>query len=136
MLISSERVAVVVRTVAQTAVSHDKLRKLRQLADGWPASVAGAGRTPPLDRVVLARLWLTHLVQLWLFTRGAFGSRAVRGRAASLSAVALMAGQVPFTVAGLGARDVVLVVLLARYMTPESAAAMGVLISTRGCCPR
>ena len=46
-----------------------------------------------------------------------------------------MAGQVPFTVAGLGARDVVLVVLLARYMTPESAAAMGVLISTRGLLP-
>ena len=55
--------------------------------------------------------------------------------AASLSAVALMAGQIPFTFAGLGARDVVLVVLLARYMTPESAAAMGVLISTRGLLP-
>jgi hypothetical protein len=54
---------------------------------------------------------------------------------ASLSAVALMAGQIPLTFAGLGARDVALVVLLARYMTPEMAAAMGLLISTRGLLP-
>jgi uncharacterized membrane protein YbhN (UPF0104 family) len=54
---------------------------------------------------------------------------------ASLSAVALMAGQLPFTFAGLGTRDVALVVLLARYMAPESAAAMGILIATRGFLP-
>ena len=54
---------------------------------------------------------------------------------ASLSALALMAGQVPFTIAGLGTRDVALVVLLAGYMAPESAAAMGVLIATRGLLP-
>ena len=53
---------------------------------------------------------------------------------ASLSAIALMAGQLPLTFAGLGARDVALVVLLS-YMAPESAAAMGVLISTRGLLP-
>jgi uncharacterized membrane protein YbhN (UPF0104 family) len=53
----------------------------------------------------------------------------------SLSAVALMAGQIPFTIAGLGARDVLLVVLLGQYMSRESAAAMGVLISTRGLLP-
>jgi glycosyltransferase 2 family protein len=54
---------------------------------------------------------------------------------ASLSAVALMAGQVPLTVAGLGVRDVALVVLLAGYMPAESAAAMGVLIATRNLLP-
>ena len=54
---------------------------------------------------------------------------------ASLSAIALMAGQLPFTFAGLGTRDVALVVLLARYMAPESAAAMGVLIATRNLLP-
>ena len=54
---------------------------------------------------------------------------------ASLSAVALMAGQLPFTVAGLGTRDAALVVLLANYMAPESAAAMGILIATRNLVP-
>ena len=79
-------------------------------------------------------LWLTHLIQIWLFTV-ALSASVPFAVCASLSAVALMAGQLPFTVAGLGARDVALVVLLSRYMPPESAAAMGVLISTRGLLP-
>lgn len=54
---------------------------------------------------------------------------------ASLSAVALMVGQLPFTFAGLGSRDVALVVLLARSSTPELAAAMGVLMTTWALLP-
>ncbi len=46
-----------------------------------------------------------------------------------------MAGQLPFTVAGLGARDLALVVLLAGYTTPEHIAALAVLIATRGLLP-
>jgi uncharacterized membrane protein YbhN (UPF0104 family) len=79
-------------------------------------------------------LWLAHLFQLWLFTV-ALSMRIPFTVSASLSAVALMVGQLPFTFAGLGARDVALVVLLARYTTPELAAAMGVLMSTRGLLP-
>jgi len=54
---------------------------------------------------------------------------------AGLSAIALMAGQLPFTLGGLGARDMALVVLLAGYMKPEAAAAMAILISTRSLLP-
>ena len=134
LLIISERVASFVQTIAHAAVPYQKLRKLRQLADGWPAllRVLG-GRRRWIVSYSLA-LWFTHLVQIWLFTR-ALSVPVPFTVGASLSAVALMAGQIPFTFAGLGARDVVLVVLLARYMTPESAAAMGVLISTRGLLP-
>jgi hypothetical protein len=71
---------------------------------------------------------------LWLFTV-ALGLGIPFTVSVSLSAVALMAGQLPFTFAGLGARDVALVVLLAGYTTPELAAAMGVLISSRGLLP-
>jgi uncharacterized protein (TIRG00374 family) len=134
LLIISEPVAAQMRRVVHAAVRHERLRKLRQLADGWPAllRVLG-GRRRWIVSYSLA-LWLTHLTQIWLFTR-ALSVPVPFTVAASLSAVALMAGQIPFTFAGLGARDVVLVVLLARYMTPESAAAMGVLISTRGLLP-
>jgi uncharacterized membrane protein YbhN (UPF0104 family) len=79
-------------------------------------------------------LWLTHLFQIWLFTV-ALSLHVPFTVCASLSAIALMAGQLPLTVAGLGTRDVALVVLLAPYMAPESAAAMGVLISTRNFIP-
>lgn len=134
VLISSERAADLVRTAATRALPHEKLRKLHDLADGWPGLLRLLrGRRRAVVSFSLA-LWLTHLIQIWLFTL-ALSARVPFTVAASLSAVALMAGQVPFTIAGLGARDVVLVVLLASYMTPESAAAMGVLMSTRNFLP-
>jgi glycosyltransferase 2 family protein len=133
ILISSERAADIVRA-ARRALPHTKLRKLHDLTDGWPALLRMLrGRRRAIVSFSLA-LWLTHLIQIWLFTL-ALSASVPFTVAASLSAVALMAGQVPFTFAGLGARDVVLVVLLASYMTPESAAAMGVLIATRNFLP-
>ena len=134
VLITSLRAALLVRTIAHTAVAHRKLKKLRQLADGWPALLQALGGRRRWIVSYSIALWLTHLTQIWLFTV-ALSVPVPFMVSASLSAVALMAGQVPFTIAGLGARDVVLVVLLARYMTAESAAAMGVLISTRGLLP-
>lgn len=133
ILISSERAAEIVRTVRR-ALPHERLRKVHDLTDGWPALVRMLrGRRRVVVSFSLA-LWLTHLVQIWLFTL-ALSAPVPFTVAASLSAVALMAAQIPFTFAGLGARDVVLVVLLASYMTPESAAAMGVLIATRNFLP-
>jgi len=134
LLIASERVASLVQTIAHAAVPHERLRTIRQLADGWPALLRMLGGRRRWIVSYSLVLWLTHLTQIWLFTR-ALSVPVPFTVAASLSAVALMAGQLPFTFAGLGARDVVLVVLLARYMTPEAAAAMGVLISTRGLLP-
>ena len=46
-------------------------------------------------------LWLAHLFQIWLFTV-ALSTQVPFFVCASLSAVALMAGQMPFTLAGLG----------------------------------
>jgi uncharacterized protein (TIRG00374 family) len=134
VLISSERAAGIVRTAARRGLPHETLRKLHDVADGWPRLIRELrGRRRFVVSFSLA-LWLTHLIQIWLFTV-ALSARVPFTVAASLSAVALMAAQIPFTFAGVGARDVVLVVLLASYMTPESAAAMGVLIATRNFLP-
>jgi uncharacterized protein (TIRG00374 family) len=134
VLISSERAAAAVRTTVRQALPSTRLRKLHQLADGWPGLLERLrGRRRWIVSYSLA-LWLTHLFQIWLFTV-ALSLDIPFTVSASLSAVALMVGQLPFTFAGLGARDVALVVLLAGYTTPELAAAMGVLISTRGLLP-
>jgi len=134
VLISSETAADVVRTVARRTLANRKFRKLHELADGWPGLIRLLrGRRRSVVSYSLA-LWMTHLIQIWLFTL-ALSAPVPFMASASLTAIALMAGQVPFTFAGLGVRDVVLVVLLASYMTPESAAAMGVLISTRNLLP-
>ena len=134
VLISSERAAAVWRSLMMRLIPDGKLRKLRQLAMGWP-DLLEVLRTRRVWIVPFSLLlWLAHLFQIWLFTI-ALSLHVPFTACASLSAIALMAGQLPLTVAGLGTRDVALVVLLASYMAPESAAAMGVLISTRNFLP-
>jgi uncharacterized protein (TIRG00374 family) len=134
VLISSERAAAAWRSLMMRLIPDGRLRKLRQLAMGWPdlLEVLRTRRTWIVPFSLL--LWLAHLFQIWLFTI-ALSLDVPFTVCASLSAIALMAGQLPLTVAGLGTRDVALVVLLTPYMAPESAAAMGVLISTRNFLP-
>lgn len=133
-LIASARLALFLRAFMARAFPHRRLKKLRKLAYGWPDLLQTLrGRR----RWIVAHslfLWLVHLIQMWLFTV-TLGADVPFTVCASLSAVALMAGQIPFTIAGLGTRDVALVLLLSRYMAPEAAAAMGVLISTRNLLP-
>jgi uncharacterized protein (TIRG00374 family) len=134
ILILSERAADLWRAVMARALPRRKLRKVRELAEGWPDLLQLLrGRRAGVVLFSLV-LWLVHLTQIWMFTV-ALSVRMPFMVCASLSAVALMAGQVPLTFAGLGARDVALVVLMAGYMTPEEAAAMGILISTRNLLP-
>lgn len=134
VLISSERAAAVWRALTMRLIPDGKLRKLRQLAVGWPDLLEVLRNRRQWIVPFSLLLWLTHLFQIWLFTV-ALSLNVPFTVCASLSAIALMAGQLPLTVAGLGTRDVALVVLLASYMPPESAAAMGVLISTRNLLP-
>lgn len=134
VLISSERAAALLRAGVARALPHQRLRRLQDLAQGWPdllRVLRGRRRGVVLFSVVL---WLVHLIQIWMFAV-ALAVPIPFTVCASLSAVALMAGQLPLTVAGLGARDVALVVLLSGYATPEKAAAMGILIATRGLLP-
>jgi uncharacterized membrane protein YbhN (UPF0104 family) len=84
--------------------------------------------------VVSLILWFTHLGQIWLFTI-ALSAPVPFAACASLTALALLAGQVPFTIAGVGTRDVALVILLSRYMPSHVAAALGLLMSTRNFLP-
>jgi hypothetical protein len=123
-----------VPAIARRLLPHERLRKLHDLAEGWPGLQRTLGGRRRWIVGYSLVLWLTHLIQIWFFTF-ALSARLPFTLVTSLSAVALMAGQIPFTIAGLGARDVLLVVLLGQYMSRESAAAMGVLISTRGLLP-
>jgi len=134
VLISSARVALYGRALMARAFPHRRLKRLRKIAQGWPDLLLMLrGRRRWIVAYSLF-LWLTHLVQIWLFTV-TLAVDVPFTVCASLAAVALMAGQLPLTVAGLGTRDVALVLLLAQYVAPEPAAAMGVLISTRNFLP-
>jgi uncharacterized protein (TIRG00374 family) len=134
VLILSLPVARFLRAATAKAIPHPRLRKLVDLVQGWPdllARLRGRRRWVVLFSMFL---WLVHVVQIWMFTV-TLSAGIPFTVAASLTAVALMAGQLPFTFGGLGARDVALVVLLAGYVTPATAAALGILIATRGFLP-
>jgi hypothetical protein len=134
VLIMSDRAALFMRALVARALPARKLRRLHEIADGWPDLLSRLRRRRRWIVGYSLLLWLGHLFQIWMFTV-ALSEEVPLTVCASLSAVALMAGQLPLTFAGLGTRDVALVVLLSRYMAPESAAAMGVLIFTRGLVP-
>ena len=109
-------------------------KKLGDLAAGWPALHRDLdGRRM---RVVLLSmfLWLAQLTQFWFFAI-ALSIAVPLTVCMTFAAVALMAGQLPLTFAGVGARDVALVATLSGYAPPESAAAMGVLAATRNFLP-
>jgi uncharacterized membrane protein YbhN (UPF0104 family) len=134
LLITSERASDLWRAFVTHVLPHGRLKKLHGLVEGWPDLLhVIRGRRRWIIPFSLL-LWLSHLFQIWLFTI-ALGVPVPFFVCISLSAVALLAGQLPLTFAGLGTRDVALVVLMARYMAPESAAAMAVLISTRNFLP-
>lgn len=134
VLTLSDRAATMVRTIISSVAPSRLPRRVRDLADGWPDLIRHLRGRRGWIVVYSLLLWLTHLFQLWLFTR-TLGATVPFTVSAALSAVALMAGQLPFTFAGLGARDLALVVLMRPYMPAEAAAAMGILTATRNLLP-
>jgi len=134
LLILSDRMATVVPRLLNSALPFRRLKKLRDLAHGWPGLLQVLrGRRRWIVSFSLL-LWLTHLIQIWMFSV-TLSLSIPFVICACLSGVALLAGQLPFTFSGLGTRDVALVVLLSHYTPPESAAAVGVLIATRNFLP-
>jgi len=133
VLISSQRVARLLPAIVARVIPV-RFRRLRSVARGWPELLEVLrGRRRWIVALSLL-LWLVNLVQIWMFAL-ALSVPIPFAECASLSAVAMTAGLVPFTLAGLGARDVALVVLLEGYVSAESAAAMGILIATRNLLP-
>jgi uncharacterized protein (TIRG00374 family) len=134
VLVLSERAAFAVVTLVRSITPSRRLKVVHSLADGWPALHRGLRGSRGTIALFSIFLWLVQLTQVWLFTH-ALSITIPFTVLASLGAVALMAGQLPFTFAGIGARDVALVVLLAGYASPEAASAVGVLTALRVLLP-
>lgn len=93
------------------------------------------------DKAKLARIaansifiWFLHLVQIWMFTVALREAVPFLSNLA-LSPLAILAGLLPLTFAGVGTRDAALVFLYARYMPEAAGAALGVLCTLRYVLP-
>ena len=93
------------------------------------------------DKAQLARIaanslfiWFLHLVQIWMFTI-ALNQHVPFLANLPLSPLAILAGLLPLTFAGVGTRDAALVFFYAPYMSAAAGAALGVLCTLRYVLP-
>jgi uncharacterized membrane protein YbhN (UPF0104 family) len=78
-------------------------------------------------------IWIGHLLQLWLFAR-ALGSVPLAGSMAA-STLAILAGLLPFTMGGIGIRDLAIVYFYHQWLSLPQCAALGLLATLRYLLP-
>ncbi|MEO1401566.1 MAG: lysylphosphatidylglycerol synthase transmembrane domain-containing protein [Cyanobacteria bacterium J06635_1] len=90
------------------------------------------GDTGQLTRVagMSVFVWFLHLLQIWLFIL-ALNAWAPPLISFALSPLAILAGLLPLTFAGVGTRDAALVALYAPYFGSATGAALGLLCTSR-----
>jgi uncharacterized protein (TIRG00374 family) len=92
-----------------------------------PANLAGMA-------VGSVLLWGIHMVQIWLFIVALNGVVPFMTSLA-LTPLAILAGLLPLTIAGVGTRDVALITLYQPYFAVATGAALGLLCTTRYLLP-
>ncbi|OLS42309.1 lysylphosphatidylglycerol synthase transmembrane domain-containing protein [Rhodovulum sulfidophilum] len=116
------------------------LRATRPLARDWGAVVRRLRSRPgslTLCLALTALLWLGHLVQISLMAAslGVSGDASFWAHFMALMPIAIVAGLIPLTFAGVGTRDAAIVMLIGAQAGPETAAALGVLFWLRYLVP-
>lgn len=111
--------------------------RLRGTIEAWRSvqeKLAGE-RTAAVSIVALSLgAWGLHLAQIWMFAR-ALNAVPPLLKTLALAALALLAGLVPVTLAGIGTRDAALIYLFRDYLTQEGGAALGLLCTLRYVAP-
>ncbi|WP_204138098.1 lysylphosphatidylglycerol synthase transmembrane domain-containing protein [Halomicronema sp. CCY15110] len=133
LLLGSTRFANLFFALGQQLAPQKIKVKFKQLQVAWGEMHAYFWR----DRRQLLRvtgisvfIWLLHLLQIWLFIL-ALNAWVPFLTSLALSPLAILAGLLPLTFAGVGTRDAALVFLYAPYLDAATAAALGLLCTSR-----
>jgi uncharacterized protein (TIRG00374 family) len=137
LLLASQRFAGAFFRLAKAVVPAGPREKVVRLEEAWDEMHAHFWGDPSqLARIAATSLviWFFHLFQIWLFTR------AVRAQAPfvanlALAPLAILAGLLPLTFAGVGTRDAAILALYRSFLTPPQAAAVGLLCTSRYVLP-
>ena len=136
-MLASSRLAATLLGAARRIAPLRARRALLSLENSWEIMRAYYWREPlRLLRVVLISLtiWLLHLLQIWLFAL-ALGADLPLATGLALAPLAILAGLLPITLAGVGTRDAALIALFRGYMDPATGAALGLLATLRYLLP-
>lgn len=98
------------------------------------AYVLGNRRAIGAVAAVSVLLWFLHGAQIWLLIL-ALGAWTPFGANMVLAPLALLAGMLPITLAGIGTRDAAIIFLYAPFLAPATAAALGLLTLIRYLVP-
>ena len=79
-------------------------------------------------------IWFGHLSQIWFFTL-ALNASAPFVQSLALSSLAILAGLLPLTFAGVGTRDAAFIMFYQPYFSQEVGAALGLLCTSRYVLP-
>lgn len=111
--------------------------KIENLAGSWETMHGLFWRKPARAAGLLVFsvfLWFLHLVQIWLFIL-ALGAEVPLLSALALAPLAILAGLLPLTFAGVGTRDAALIFLFRPFMDAGTGAALGLLCTLRYVLP-
>ncbi len=113
------------------------LKKVQALESGWKEMQnhfwADKGRVMRIAALSVL-IWFLHLLQIWLFIL-ALRAFVPFIFALGLAPLAILAGLLPFTFAGIGTRDAALIFLYQPYFDAAVAAALGLLCTARYLMP-
>jgi uncharacterized protein (TIRG00374 family) len=131
VLISSRRLADVVFSFARP------FDRMRSLESGWKEmqeTFWSDKRRVTRVACLSILIWFLHLLQIWLFIL-ALRAFVPFVSGLGLAPLALLAGLLPFTFAGIGTRDAALIALYQPYFPAPVAAALGLLCTFRYLIP-
>ena len=137
MLLSSRQFAQVFFLIAKANAPKKIKSKLHKLQISWQEIHSYFWR----DKVQLLKItftsifiWFLHLLQIWFFILALKAWTPFLANLA-LSPLAILAGLLPLTFAGVGTRDAALIAFYQPYFNAPTAAALGLLCTSRYLLP-
>lgn len=137
LLLGSQKFAAFFIRTAQAIAPKTIKLKLEKLQTSWNEVHAYFWGNPRQLMVVSATsvmIWLLHMLQIWFFIL-ALKAWTPFITSLALSPLAILAGLLPLTFAGVGTRDAALILLYAPYFNAPTAAALGLLCTSRYLLP-
>ncbi len=137
MVLASRRFSVLIfKTFEQVAPGKVK-RKIQSLGTSW-GEMQAYFWSDRRQLLVIATtsifIWLLHLLQIWFFIL-ALNAWVNPLTNLALSPLAILAGLLPLTFAGVGTRDAALIFLYQPYFSQTTGAALGLLCTSRYLLP-
>lgn len=137
LLLSSRKFTDLFFILAQ-AISPKKIKlKLEKIQQGWQEMYTYFWQDKQqLFKIATTSiiLWFLHLLQIWFFILALKAWTPFLANLA-LAPLAILAGLLPLTFAGVGTRDAALIVFYQPYLNSATAAALGLLCTSRYLLP-